>query len=567
MSIQTEILKRLPPAKDVNLSGDMSRQEASLVMLHRNLFKKFSGKDISYHAKKQALDKFLQINETCFWSPDPTSYYHEIVMRGRAILFEELHSGPDQASRISLRSAIDNLLPGPGSSLGTKHTDFVSKLFHSEVSVSSLSLWLFYYQQLGETWREAEDIRLTEFGPAVEVDASKLNFAAKESEIARVINTEANIDMMFQKGIGTDMEGVLKQFYSIDLSTQPTVNRFLAKMGSLGWMKYSTMDLRSYSDTISYDFVKFYFPPHAFQTMDTVRSKVIELPHEFGGGSVKLNIFSTMGNGFTFPMQTLILASLLKAVYEAEGLPTNCNDAPHFSVFGDDVICLDQVFHKVMKVFEYCGFSVNEHKSFSTGSFRESCGEDYFKGQNIRSIYCKRFLNDSDTYSLFNRLARWSCVNGVDLSDILIYLYGLAKRKLAIPFDRADIGGFKLPLSFTSQRANRWGLVSYRHLVPRVNRRTYICEDARLLVGILGGYVEGGGLSVRRAKGEQPEVRSPRPAYTTLRSRSGNVRMCTKKGSTSSWDFIPFRHLTIAAYELALWRVYPLSRGLETPEN
>jgi len=74
-----------------------------------------------------------------------------------------------------------------------------------------------------------------------------------------------------------------------------------------------------------------------------------------------------MGNGFTFPLETLIFWALTRAV---------CGSTATVSAYGDDIICPSDRAEDVIAVLTEVGFSVNLEKSFWNGPFRESCGSD-----------------------------------------------------------------------------------------------------------------------------------------------------------------------------------------------
>jgi hypothetical protein len=89
--------------------------------------------------------------------------------------------------------------------------------------------------------------------------------------------------------------------------------------------------------------------------------------------------FAGMGCGFTFPLQTLIFYSLIKAINELG------NSGRSFcSAYGDDLIYPSPIHKYVTHVFSELGFKVNNSKTFATGVFRESCGEDCHNGITVR---------------------------------------------------------------------------------------------------------------------------------------------------------------------------------------
>lgn len=104
-----------------------------------------------------------------------------------------------------------------------------------------------------------------------------------------------------------------------------------------------------------------------------------------------------MGNGFTFPLETLLFYSLVRAC---------CGNEATVSVYGDDIICPVENIPLVFEVLQACGFLVNTSKSFWSGPFRESCGKDFLFGSDVRPLYVKRTLSAADAFVLHNGYVR-----------------------------------------------------------------------------------------------------------------------------------------------------------------
>lgn len=541
------VLQTIPESNESIICSDLSHQQVALISLRNSFLKKYVQPGSDQNLDNVALRKFLLSQRTCSrWTPDYNSYYSDIVMSAREKLHSRLLSGPLQSPVVCLSDCFDKLRPGPGASLKTKFTDFVGKVFSSKLSTYDLGIWEFYKQTLPTTWRVAEDMRERHYGGAVEVPASRLTFAPKSSTESRVINTEANINMMYQLALGTQIEAVLKKFYQIDLSKQPDINRSMAHKGSIDG-SFGTIDLSSASDTISEGFVRLMLPPSVFRALDTVRAKCVQLP---SGELLRLSAFSTMGNGFTFPLQTLLFASVVEAVLDSMKIPYS--NARTYSVFGDDIICPQKAFHTVCKCLEWCGFTVNDTKSFNSGCFRESCGKDFFKGHDVRGVYLRKLSHETHVYSLFNRLCRYSIRNNLDLSATLRFVRNLATFR-PVPFDESDAAGFKVPLALSGLLSVN-GFVRYKAVTIRqrkVSTRLYEFNSAALMIGAVGGYITG-----RRARPNHRKVTGgscePTADFTIRNSPSGTPVSKIKRLSTSSWDWIPQNGLTPVDFHIAL---------------
>jgi len=105
-----------------------------------------------------------------------------------------------------------------------------------------------------------------------------------------------------------------------------------------------------------------------------------------------LEKFSSMGNGFTFELETLIFSAAVSAVYEMKGLV--CTFGVDASVYGDDIIVRTEAAADVIAALKYIGFTTNSDKTFLNGYFRESCGGDYFNGVPVRGYYMKESPNE-----------------------------------------------------------------------------------------------------------------------------------------------------------------------------
>jgi len=89
-----------------------------------------------------------------------------------------------------------------------------------------------------------------------------------------------------------------------------------------------------------------------------------------------------MGNGFTFELLTTCICAI---VHGATGLLPGKD----FWVFGDDLIVPIDKNEEAVKALVEFGFIPNREKSFAEGSFRESCGGDFFCGINVRPKYIR----------------------------------------------------------------------------------------------------------------------------------------------------------------------------------
>lgn len=250
----------------------------------------------------------------------------------------------------------------------------------------------------------------------VVVHAGKVVFVPKSAKELRTVIVEPSLNTMCQAGIGDFMAERLRAS-GVNIRDQ-TLNQRLARIGSLtGGL--ATLDLSSASDTVATEVVYDLLGGDWFSFLSTFRSGIVTLD----GTEIRLEKFSSMGNGFTFPLETLIFYAL------AYGCCVEGGDSrATVSAYGDDIV-IDSRFSELLTlVLHDCGFIVNVEKSFSEGPFRESCGKDYFRGFDIRPVYLKDRIEGRDVFRLYNHYYRWFSLDQMsfllDLLDPTIRIFG-----------------------------------------------------------------------------------------------------------------------------------------------
>lgn len=225
----------------------------------------------------------------------------------------------------------------------------------------------------------------------VDIMTSKLCFVAKNAKSYRLIGIEPMLNLMYQLGYGIVMAQRLAAF-GIDIRDQ-TRNREWAKYGSLTGA-LATLDLSSASDTVSKEIVYELLPLDWACVLARGRSGEIESPL---GDIIRQEKFSAMGNGYTFPLETLIFWALASSC---------CTNSSDVSVYGDDIIVPTEHAALVAEVLRYAGFNVNHEKSYTSGPFRESCGADYFGGVDVRPYFQKEWVSGQSLFVLHNWYVR-----------------------------------------------------------------------------------------------------------------------------------------------------------------
>jgi len=239
----------------------------------------------------------------------------------------------------------------------------------------------------------------------VEIHPSRLSFVPKSFSTFRSIAVEPWLNSIFQLGAGAVIAKRLKKTVGIDIHDQSR-NQEASRRASIDQSE-ATIDLSSASDTICFELVRLLLPPDWFALLLALRSSTVS----YRGIISRVEKFSSMGNGFTFPLQTLIFYALVRACTE-EGN----HDSSRILAYGDDIVCPTEAFDSVAAFLRWVGFIVNVDKSFSDGPFRESCGKDYWQGIDVRPVFLKRNPDFFDLFALHNGFVR---MGREDLADIV----------------------------------------------------------------------------------------------------------------------------------------------------
>lgn len=250
------------------------------------------------------------------------------------------------------------------------------------------------------------------------VKGNRITFVPKNAKIERSIAIEPTLNLYLQLGVDGFIRRRLKR-WGVDLDHQEK-NQEMARLGSTGGHDpFVTIDLADASNSVSLKLCELLLPDEWYDYLVDLRSPVGTLEGEI----VEYNMISSMGNGYTFALESAIFTSIIYGVMKATGVEFSSSE---FSVFGDDLIVRQSVSGKVIKMLANSGFRVNHEKSFLSGDFRESCGRDWFRGRPVRPV----FLEDtpSSVPELFNDLNR--------LSRILWLRWGIEESETAKAIDK-----------------------------------------------------------------------------------------------------------------------------------
>jgi hypothetical protein len=411
--------------------------------LGRSLLKKYNENDRpSESACTAALQKFLSVNQKCDgFVPVPCDTRDEELLNGVKSVIYNFYYLDGETPLISCLSELFSAgRLGSGMNRFARGSDLYTKLWDSPLSATSEGL-LSSWQKLCNLdlrWAAAERHRSKEYGGLI-VEGNKLSFVNKNVATARCISTEPTVNMWFQLGVEELMRRRLNQLYSINLANQQSINKVLARRGSRTG-GFATIDLESASDSVSIGLAKEILPADFWRWIELLRSPNVLLP---SGRQHRLEMVSTMGNGYTFPLQTLIFTAAVITAYRHHGIKPVFYGGPmrrNLGVFGDDIIVDTRAFETVTRVLRMMGFTVNSDKTYSSGPFRESCGGDYVNGRHCRGVYIKRLKTKQDYAVAINLLNRWSAATGIFLPRTVQHLDKRWRLYTTPPHDNDDSG-------------------------------------------------------------------------------------------------------------------------------
>lgn len=298
--------------------------------------------------------------------------------------------------------------PGATSSLKGSFTNLVCKLGklpevtghgHDYILKSLLTHMPHYSISCGLVERTRYNVRLTTRHLPVQ-NHDTISFVPKDSKTDRAIFIGPMGNTMIQKGQGSLIRRRMKN-YGYDLNTRAELHGEYSRIGSIDG-SIATIDLANASDTIASEVVKTLLPEDWYDALDCTRVKF----SDYGSGvPVRNEKFSAMGNGFTWELESAIFLAIGLAVRYLSNSKTAI-----VSTFGDDICISTPLAEAMVRALSFFGFTVNVDKTFIDGPFRESCGYDYFNGQNVTPIYFKDIHDGKKSietiYTLLNRIRK-----------------------------------------------------------------------------------------------------------------------------------------------------------------
>jgi hypothetical protein len=369
----------------------------------------------------EAIEKTIRQGSQEWESDDPSWAYLHTVHLGQAgdtlednplPLFEEevVDGRPDESSRYSVIQLVSDII---STTMG-RFDPYAWKAKHGPGAVSDAkqgeSKYSFpHWPRKLERVFPIADFGFTNFGAwarhvATKVDSgsylheppSNIILVPKTLKSPRLIAAEPVSHQWAQQMIKDYFVGrVTDTWISGFINFKDQVpNQQMALQGSLDG-SLSTIDLSEASDRVSTWLVERIFRRNIslVDALQASRTRLVLNKTKHGSqGASKLRKFSCMGSACTFPVQTVVfLCIALGTVLWKEGRPITIKEIRRLKgrvrTFGDDIIVPNEHAEEVMASLTLLGLKVNHSKTFYSGSFRESCGLDVFKGTNVTPIY------------------------------------------------------------------------------------------------------------------------------------------------------------------------------------
>lgn len=228
------------------------------------------------------------------------------------------------------------------------------------------------------------------------VPGSHLAFVEKNYKTKRAILLEPDGNMLLQKGVGKVIRRCLRAV-GINLNSQSR-NQQLAFAGSISG-SLGTIDISAASDSVTLALLRVLLPWEWYQLIYELRSPCFKDGDEW----FTMRKVSSMGNGFTFELESAVFYCIAQAVIDLT-YPADTRIA----IFGDDIIIASGSCAQLIRTLNQCGFEVNTEKSFWEGPFRESCGKHYHSGADVTPVYIKGDLDLGQLYRLYNQVRDWA---------------------------------------------------------------------------------------------------------------------------------------------------------------
>lgn len=425
---------------------------------------KFTFTESTIDPYKVAIESFKQSERNCAIINERFRFGSNFSCADATLLYRVQRKISSILGDFDIDYTLDHCNWGPGVTTSLKgDRATVANKFHHETTITP-QCYLFFrkiFRAAYPSW-------------AMHIDSSKgFEFRTtnktitvpKNSKTDRTISVEPGVNLWFQKGIGSLIRSRLLSRGAINLRDQGH-NQRLARIGSK-FNNLATIDFSAASDSIATNVILQLIPEEWLSYMMACRSPCGELD----GQKFTYEKFSSMGNGFTFELESLLFFAIASAICD----PNDKGDQI-ISIYGDDLVIPSEFVEQCTTAFSFFGFSINKSKSYSSSYYRESCGMHYWGGSNITPIFLRENLRDINSClkaaNSIRMLAHRRNVYGCDATlkpcwDLVVSLCKKFSEKIfKIPFGIGD-GGLISNFDESTPSRARFGMEGYvvRHSV------------------------------------------------------------------------------------------------------
>lgn len=358
------------------------------------------------------------------------------------------------------------------------------------------------------------------------VPGSRFETVTKDAGTDRTILIEPDGNMLLQRGVGITFRKCLKRI-GIDLQNQ-SHNQWLAYVGSID-NSIATVDMRDASNSLYRLLLALVMPLDWYELLLDLRSPICLMPD---GNWHTLEMISSMGNGYTFELESLLFYCLSQAVVDLN------RSGGKVSVYGDDIIIPTSCMSDLASLFLELGLEINYDKTFSSGSFRESCGAHFFSGVNVTPFYIKEDLVNEQLIRCANQYHSW-CTDGdfLRLPDdahhraMLLRIIDAIPKDMRnqVPLEYSNTSGLYSPLYSRPIRVRRnrkgYTVATFTYLRTQMQKGPVVEDELRWLYAFVQHH-ESTSLSINRLSTSLYEIRCPRQVPLSL-GRDGELSLKT----------------------------------------
>lgn len=353
----------------------MWRQLSDLLKKYRFCNDKYTDEELNV----LTLDKTIE-DQISFSSllPEKKPLVHLVLQRARKhakrILGHIDHERTVTASRFGKKSSI-------GCPLNLAYIDHKLTDVKAFTSSSDCCKW-FFKDVLPSDGILSELVSSMGISPKLETlqhETLTLVLVPKSWKSYRPITPLTLLSLYYSYGIGEQVEDRLRD-EGLDISRLQSIHAKLVRSNSVS-CRLATADLSNASQSLLSVLLNCVLPREWYCAMKKTFSHSLIVRKGDEEVLTYTESVLPMGNGLTFPVETLVFYCILKAIAELSGVKGR------ISVYGDDLIYPSRLHKFVSVIFPLLNFKLNLDKTFVKAPFRESCGSDYYRGADVRPAF------------------------------------------------------------------------------------------------------------------------------------------------------------------------------------